>query len=142
MLSTIWGVLMASYLRPLALGLIQVPEGSWETATRSQARIALALRANKEGYALVETLEVGVNGLKDNAQFATLEELAVRLDAEALLVSGEVDEERVEEMAGRLRLVVVPAESARRPPRNTLATATSDQVHPPTPSAGSRVLPT
>jgi hypothetical protein len=98
---------MASYLRPLALGLIHVPEGSWETATRSQARIALALQANKEGYALVETLEVGVNGLKDDAQFATLEELVVRLDAEALLVSGQVDDERVQEMAGRLRLVVV-----------------------------------
>jgi hypothetical protein len=99
--------MMASHVRPLALGLIQVPEGAWETATRSQARIALALQANKEGYALIETLEVGVNGLKDDAQFATLEELAVRLNVEALLVSGPVDGARVEELAGRLRLVVV-----------------------------------
>ena len=100
-----------AYLRPLALGLIQlgliqVPEGTRGTA-RSAARIALALRANEEGYALVETLEVGGNGLKDDAQFQALEELAVRLDIEALLVSGPVDEAWVEELAGRLRLVVV-----------------------------------
>lgn len=105
---------MASHVRPLALGLLQVPEGEWETATLSQARIAVALQANAEGYALVETLEVGVNGLKDDAQFATLEELAVRLDAEALLVSGQVDEERVQEMAGRLRLMVVAVSGTAR----------------------------
>jgi hypothetical protein len=104
---------MASYLRPLALGLIQLSEGAWETAAVSQARITLALQANEEGYALVETLEVGVNGLKDDAQFATLEELAVRLNAEALFVSGAVDEERVQEMAGRLRLMVAAARNER-----------------------------
>jgi hypothetical protein len=98
--------LMAVSPRPLAIGLLYLPEGTG-TAERSRARVALALRANDEGYALLETLEFGVSGLRDDLQFQAVEALAARLDVQALIVSGAVNLERVEKLAELWRLVVV-----------------------------------
>jgi hypothetical protein len=65
----------------------------------------MALLAHSKGYSLIETFET--NALKEDAAFRALEELAVRLDADALVVTGPVDAPRVHEMADRVRLVVI-----------------------------------
>lgn len=97
---------MPSHARPLALGLLHVAPGT-PAAARTGDRVALALRANNEGYALVETLEFGTSTLKDDLQFNALEDLAAHLDAHALVVAGPLDVARVHEVADHLRLVVV-----------------------------------
>lgn len=102
---------MPSHARPLALGLLHVAPGT-PAAARTRARVALALRANRDGYALAETLEFGTSTLKDNLQYNALEDLATRLDAHALIVAGPLDVRRVHEIADHLRLVVVQHDSA------------------------------
>ena len=77
-------------------------------AERTQARIALALKAAAEGYALIQTYETDGSGVKEDVAFQALEELAVELDAQALVYSGDVDLRRVHEVADRVRLVVLP----------------------------------
>jgi len=67
----------------------------------------LALFANDEGYALVETFEVGDSATRDAATLLALEELAHRVEAVALIVSGNVDREKVEAIAEWVRMVVV-----------------------------------
>ena len=98
---------MASYPRPLALGLLHVAAGTPPTA-RTQARVDIALRANRVGYALVETFEFGTNALTDDLQLRGVEEWAERLDVHALMTAGPVDHDRVAKIADRLRLVIVP----------------------------------
>jgi hypothetical protein len=97
---------MAVSPRPLAIGLLHLPEGA-AAAKRTRARVALALRANAEGYALLETFEFGVRGLRDDLQFQAVEDLAARLDVQALIVGGAVDGERVEKLAEQWRLLVM-----------------------------------
>jgi hypothetical protein len=97
---------MPSHARPLALGLLHVAPGT-PTAARTRARVALALRANRDGYALAETLEFGTSTLKDDLQYDALEDLAARLDAHAFIVAGPLDVNRVHKIADHLRLVVV-----------------------------------
>lgn len=97
---------MPSHARPLALGLLHVAPGM-PAGARAKARVALALRANRDGYGLVETLEFGTSTLKDDLQFNALEDLATRLDAHALVVAGPLNMGRIHEIADRLRLVVV-----------------------------------
>jgi hypothetical protein len=92
--------------RPLCIGIVQVA-ASLTRAQRAQARIDLALRANEEGYALLETFEVDLGPSRDDATYAGVERLAEQVDAQALVVSGAVDRARVEEMAERVRLMVV-----------------------------------
>jgi hypothetical protein len=94
--------------RPLAVGLVQTsPDVA--PAARRQLRIAVALFANDEGYALVETFEIDGRPVHDDAAFEALEELSVRLDADALLVVGLLDRTRVDSLADRARLVVYAA---------------------------------
>lgn len=102
---------MPSHARPLALGLLHVPPGT-PAAARTKARVAVALRANRDGYGLVETLEFGTSTLKDDLQFDALEDLATRLDAHALVVAGPLDVGRIHEIADHLRLVVVEHDGA------------------------------
>jgi hypothetical protein len=98
---------MPSYPGSLAVGLLHVPTNATQTE-RTQARIALALKAVSEGYALIETYETDGNGVKDDAAFRALEELTVVVDAQALVYAGAVDIARINEVADRARLVVVP----------------------------------
>ena len=92
--------------RPLAVGLVHQPVSALPTE-RKQARIALALHANHEGYALVETFEVGDSPSRDAATLLALEELAQRMEATAVIVSGDVDREKVEAIAEWVRMVVI-----------------------------------
>lgn len=102
---------MRSYARPLALGLLQVAPGT-PAAARTRARVALVLRANRDGYGLVEILEFGASTVRDDLQFHALADLATRLDAHALVVAGPLDMGRVHEIADQVRLVVVEHDGA------------------------------
>jgi hypothetical protein len=91
--------------RPLAVGILRA-ERYASVSTRSRMRVALALFANDEGYALAETFEVDGNAMRDEATMRGVAELAERLDAEALIVSGAVDRKALEEIADRVRMVI------------------------------------
>jgi hypothetical protein len=105
---------MPSYPGPLAVGLLQVPQHTSQAA-RTRARIALALKAAAEGYALIETFEAGSNGLQEDVAYLALEDLAVQLDAGALVYAGDVDLARVQDVADRARMVLVQADAHREP---------------------------
>jgi len=92
--------------RPLAVGLVHQPVSALPSE-RKQARIDLALHANAEGYALVETFEVDDSATRNAATLLALEELAQRVEAVALIVSGDVDREKVEAIAEWVRMVVI-----------------------------------
>ena len=92
--------------RPLAVGLVHQSANAL-TIERGQARIALSLFANAEGYALVETFEVDGSATRDAATLLALEELAQRVEAVAVIVSGDVDREKVEAIAEWVRMVVL-----------------------------------
>lgn len=91
---------------PLAVGLMQAAPHATQ-AERTQVRIALALAAARHGYALVETYETSGNVVMDEVALREMEALAIRLDADAVVYAGEVDRPRVEEVAARVRMVVV-----------------------------------
>ena len=108
---------MPRYPRPLALGLLNTAAHA-SHAERTRARIGLTLTADDEGYALIETYEIGGSPIRDDAAFAALEELAQRMEADAVVLDGDVDLARVRELAQRLRLVVVPVGPEKRPRRS------------------------
>lgn len=97
---------MAIYPPPYAVGLLYVSPIA-TLRDRSEARIALALRAAQEGYALIETYECGGNALNEDVALEALEELAFRLDAVAVLYAGPVNMVRVQDIAKRVRMVVI-----------------------------------
>jgi hypothetical protein len=97
---------MTIYPRPNAIGLVHL-SASAPQAQRTEARIALAVRAAEEGYALIETYETGGNRLKEDVALQALEDLASRLDVVAVFYSGDVNHARVREIAERLRLVIM-----------------------------------
>ena len=91
--------------RPMAVGLLQVGTNASE-ASRRQRRVALAVHADQEGYALVETFEIDGRPVRDDSVLQALEGLASSLDVDALLTSGVIDRVRVEHLADRVRLLV------------------------------------
>lgn len=96
---------MAGRPRPLALGVVRaVPNAA--AKDRNEIRVALALFANEEGYALIDIFEVAGDTLRDEPVLRGVAELAEQTDAEALIVFGAVDRARVEEIADRVRMVV------------------------------------
>lgn len=97
---------MPARVPPLAVGLLHVPFAT-SAAERRQRRIGLALAAARAGYALVETFEFGMGEDWDDLQFQAVEELALQLDVQALVVSDAVDIDRAEDIGERLRLIVV-----------------------------------
>jgi hypothetical protein len=97
---------MRGHPRPLAIGILGL---SWRAREQQQreARIAIALRANVEGYALLETFQLtGTTGGDENV-YDVVEALARRLDATAVVLRGQVDLHRVDVLAERARLTVV-----------------------------------
>ena len=77
---------------------------------RREARLHVALWAARKGYALAEAFAVPPEPSVPDAYVAA-EDLAVRVDAQAVLVSGDVDRERVEGLAERARLMVLYVEA-------------------------------
>jgi hypothetical protein len=98
---------MSSTSARLAVGLLHHRPFAGQSE-RSQYRIELALLAASHGYALVEVFQTGGNGLREDVAFQELEIVGHQVDAAAVIWAGEVDAERVGEVAWRLRMVVVP----------------------------------
>jgi hypothetical protein len=90
----------------LALGLMYASASATQ-AQRTQDRIDLAIRAADAGYALVETYETSGHGIQEDLAFEALEMMATRLRTRALVYSGDVDLQRVNEVAKRIRLLVL-----------------------------------
>jgi hypothetical protein len=91
--------------RPVALAILHMAEHLTDVEKR-RARVALALRANDEGFALAETFQVDPRRFRESAVLDALESLAGRLDASHVIVVGDIDAERVEEIAARIRMTV------------------------------------
>jgi hypothetical protein len=104
---------MPSSVKPLAVGLVHLIHPSTEP-NRSQARVALAAYAHREGYCLLETFELNGNALRDELALEALDELASRTGARVLLVRGRADLERIAPLAGRsgLRVHAMPGDAA------------------------------
>lgn len=66
----------------------------------------IARKSNDEGYALLETFEVDGSAVTDEPVYAAIEALAARVDADAFMVLGDVDGERLERIAEWVRIVV------------------------------------
>lgn len=96
---------MAPGPRPVALAIVHVPEHLTDREKR-RARVALALYANREGYALAETFEIHPYRFGETAVLDSFESLAERLDASHVIVVGDVDLARIEEIAARVRMTV------------------------------------
>ena len=99
--------------RPVALAILHMTEHLTDVEKR-RARVALALHANDEGYALVETFEIDPHRFQLPAVLDAFESLAERLNASHAIVVGDIDLERVEEIAARVRMTVerLPAQAA------------------------------
>lgn len=91
--------------RPTLVGVLRLPRDVSNTQRRD-ARFAIAQHANEQGYAHVETFEVCGSAVWDAKVYAVIEAWADRADAHAFLVAGDVDEERLERIAERTRVIV------------------------------------
>lgn len=91
--------------RPVALAILHVAEHLTD-AEKRQTRVSLALYANDEGYALAETFEVDPRRFREPAVLDALESFAERLNASHVILVGDVDLERVEQIAARVRMTV------------------------------------
>jgi hypothetical protein len=89
--------------RPLAVGVLHVGPGLSD-AQRRDERLDFALKANHQGYFLLETVEV--HGPRDEHGYAQAEDLAVRADADAFVVRGAVDLVRLTRIADRVRMTI------------------------------------
>lgn len=96
---------MSGFPRPLAVAVVGTIGGS--DRARLDRRLAVALRANEEGYALLEMFEVNGTREGDDVACRALELLAGRYDIQALICAGPVDRGRLAELAATLRLVVI-----------------------------------
>jgi len=100
---------------PLAIGLFQLPENALADQRR-RIRIEIALRANREGYALLETFDTsGSPGGLDDALDA-IRALAENHDIHALLLHGDLDQAKVEDLAYTYTLVTLRVPDPRTTP--------------------------
>jgi hypothetical protein len=92
---------------PLAVGLFQLPENALADRRR-RVRIEIALRANREGYALLETFDTNgsTHGLADALD--AIRALAGHHDVHALLVLGQLDQQKIEDLAYTHTLIILP----------------------------------
>ena len=105
---------MTDHSRPLAIAILGLPDRASDFQQRT-ARIAVALAANVEGYALLEIFQLPGTTRGDEPVYNAVETLAVRMEVAAVILSGIVDDRRVDAMAERVRLTVVKLEGWRPP---------------------------
>lgn len=85
-----------------AVGLVYAPI---EVANTRELELTVSLRMAQEGYADVQVFLL--NGTPSDADtLSVAEQLADRIEAQAVFVMGAGDRETVEELAARARLVV------------------------------------
>lgn len=97
---------------PLAVGLFQAPLGASDQQRR-RARIEIALCANSEGYALLDTFDLDDSLRGPDETLQAVRAIGQRHDLHALIVAGPVDRERIDELADELRLITVRVPSSR-----------------------------
>lgn len=90
--------------RPIAIGLVRA--GAGPDAELRQTRIQLALFADREGYALVEVFQLRGPAADDASVLAAVEQLALQLDAEALLIGPATRGVAIDQLADQARLLV------------------------------------
>jgi hypothetical protein len=86
-----------------AIGVLRVEPGSDEQVRR-EARLVLALHAHAQGHFLLDVVEV--SGAGSDPGYATAEQLAARADAQAFVISGDVDLSRLRMVADRVRMTI------------------------------------
>ena len=91
---------------PLAVGLFQLPETALADRRR-RVRIEIALRANREGYALLETFDTGASAHGLDDAIDAIRVLAGHHDIHALLVLGDLDQVKIEDLAYAHTLVTL-----------------------------------
>lgn len=92
--------------RPLLIGVVQIPDGLNVRQWRDR-RLTLSLRANEEGYALLELFEVSGVPAIDESVYVAIELIATRIEVAAIMTLGLVAAHRVEGIAERARMRVV-----------------------------------
>ncbi len=100
-------------LKPMALGVVQV--GTSTAANRRRAKIALAAFAHEEGYALLDTVEIGTNDLRDELTAGALAAMAERNHVETVFTAGMVNTGRLHQagLPSTVRLLAVPPLQSR-----------------------------
>jgi hypothetical protein len=76
-------------VQPLAIGLIKVGNYA-DPVERRRSHVSIGAFAHVEGYALVETFEIVGEAVRDAATILALRHLAVRAEADALLIAEDV----------------------------------------------------
>lgn len=97
--------------RPLAVGLIR-HHGDPPVSVRREARLAFTARAAVDGYAVIEVFEVDGRAMRDDATLTALGARALEASAQVVLASEEIDRARLEAVAGRTKIKVLPMETA------------------------------
>lgn len=85
--------------RPFAIGVLGLPDGA--DVDHREERLQVALSTHALGYFLLDVCEVRRGELTG---YERAEQLAVRTDADAFVVRGAVDTERLTSLADRLRM--------------------------------------
>jgi hypothetical protein len=90
---------------PMAVAVVAVPALAGE-AERAEERVAVALLGYKLGYFVLDIIEVppGVSGGDPDGGYARADALARRTDADAFIVRGSVDTDRLRRVADQVRM--------------------------------------
>jgi hypothetical protein len=91
---------------PLAVGLFQLAKNA-PAERRRRARIEIALCASREGYALLDTFDMDSRLRGGEETLDAIRSLADRHDIHAVIVVGEVDQSKVNELADERQLITV-----------------------------------
>lgn len=86
--------------RPFAIGLLGLPDDALGVDRREE-RLQVALATHSFGYFLLDVVEVRPG---ETAGYERAEHLARRTDADAFVVRGCVDDDRLVSMADRIRM--------------------------------------
>jgi hypothetical protein len=91
---------------PLAVGIFQLDKHA-TAEQRRRARIEVALCASREGYALLDTYDMGSRLRGGEDTLDAIRSLTERHNIHAMIVVGEVDLTRVNDLADERRLITV-----------------------------------
>jgi hypothetical protein len=99
-----------SCLLPFAVGVLGLDGDPADDELRRRGRLDLALDAYVLGYFLLDTIEVQ----EDGTGYALAEALAEHTEADAYVIAGPLDPDRLRQSADRLRMRVRSTNGRRR----------------------------
>jgi hypothetical protein len=91
---------------PLAVGIFQLAKDA-TPERRRRARIEIGLCASREGYALLDTFDMGSRLRGGEDTLNAIRSMTERHNIHAVIVVGDVDLARVNELADERRLITV-----------------------------------